>query len=347
MSVGDKRTGKRVKNERYSTAEYSLDTLYDKFYYAKVAEGVTDRTLESYRENYRFFTEYLSLIGYAKDIRHVTPDLFREYITWMLKDKVRFEGHKYKSEEEQTVGLSPVTVNTRMKTLKTMFNYLYSEGIIEGNPAHGVKKVEEDEEEIIILTADELRLLMSAPNQRRYAGFRDYVLMNVLTDGFMRISEALSITKEAVDFEIGGVTIKASTSKSRRSRWIPLEKPTLKLLAELIRENNDFNTSYVFLANYGERLADGQFRHRLKEYAKKVGITKRVHPHLYRHTSATMYLEDGGDIRHLQKIMGHKDLRQLIRYTHLSDKSLINQHKKYSPIYKVHGKLERERKIIR
>lgn len=343
----DKRKGKRTKTDRFGTTDYSLDSLFDKFYYDKLAEGLSERTLKSYRENYGFLTEYMELRGLTRDFRLVTSDLLREYIVWMLKEKVRFEGHRFKSEEEQSVGLAPTTVNTRMKTIRTMFNHLHENRIIDRNPVDGVKKVEEDEEEIIILTEDELRRLLSAPNQRRYAGFRDYVLMNVLIDGFMRIGEALGITKDSIDFSEGIVRIKASSSKSRKSRWLPLEKPTLKLLAELIRDNEDFDSNYVFLANYGGRLTDGQFRHRIKEYAKQIGLEKRVHPHLFRHTSATMYLEDGGDIRHLQKIIGHKDLRMLLRYTHLSDRALINQHKKYSPIYKVHGALNRDRKILK
>ena len=344
----DKRKGRRQKTERFSVAsDHSLDALFERFYHAKVAEGRKDRTLESYRENYGFFVEYLDLRGYGHDVRLVTTDLIRDYIVWMLNEKVRFDGHKFKSEAEQTVGLSATSVNTRLKTLRTFFRYLLEENIIEHNPFDQIKKVEEDDNEIQIMTVDQLKKLLAAPNQRRYSGFRDYVLMNVLLDGFLRINEALSLRKSDVDFELGMVTIRAEESKNRKSRMVPLKRQTVKLIQELIKENSDFDTDYIFLANYGERLRDGQFRHRLKEYAKQIGLPIRVHPHLFRHTAATMFLEAGGDIRHLQLILGHSDLRMVMRYTHLSKASLKNQHEQYSPLNEIVGKLNKERKILR
>lgn len=62
--------------------------------------------------------EYLDKKGIQKDVRLITKNVIRDYVFWMLHEKVRSEGHKYKSEEEKTVGLSSTTVNTRLKTIK-------------------------------------------------------------------------------------------------------------------------------------------------------------------------------------------------------------------------------------
>jgi integrase/recombinase XerD len=345
----DKRTGKRVKNDRTTAkqSEYSLDRLFERFYTAKVAEGRARGTLENYRLNYGFFCEFLDVRKLPKDVRIITTDLIREYIVWMLTEKVRFEGSKYKPDYEQTVGLSPVSVNTRLRTLRTFFKFLKAEGDIDHDPMENVKNVEEDENEIEVLSVDELKRLLNAPNQRKYSDFRDYVLMNVLLDGFFRINEALSIRKQDIDFSSGMVTVRAEVAKSRRTRFVPLKKNTMKLLAELIKETEEFDSDYVFLANYGEPLSANHFRSRLKEYARKAGLRGRIHPHLFRHTAATMFLEAGGDIRHLQLILGHSDLRMVMKYTHLSKKSIKNQHEQYSPMNEVISKLNRERKILR
>lgn len=127
-------------------------------------------------------------------MRLITADIVRGYISYMLKEKVRFEGHKFKSGREQTVGLSPVTINTRLKTLRVFFRYLCDEdGIITENPMRGVKNVEEPEEFIEIFTEDELKRVLVAPNKRLYNDFRDYTLMHVLLDTFLRTNEALSL----------------------------------------------------------------------------------------------------------------------------------------------------------
>ncbi|ASS75188.1 hypothetical protein CIG75_09470 [Tumebacillus algifaecis] len=82
-------------------------------------------------------------------------------------------------------------------------------------------------------------------------------------------------------------------------------------------------------------------------YAINTGLTIRVHPHLFRHTSATLFLEQGGEIRHLAKILGHADLRMVMRYTHLSNKSIKVQHEKFSPLNHIVGKLNKDRIVTR
>ncbi|ARU61962.1 integrase [Tumebacillus avium] len=344
----DKRIGKRVKTNRISVVQnLSLDAYFEQFMYAKTAEGRAKRTLEQYRMNYEFFVKYLDLRGVERQVQQMTTELIRGYIVWMLHEKVRFEGHQYVPESEKRVGLSPVTINTRLKTLRVFFRFLMGENVIENDPTESIKNVTEDEEEIRILTVEQLRKLLDAPNQRTYSQFRDYVLMNMLLDTFVRINEALSLKVSDIDFELGLINIRGEVAKSRKSRMIPMQKRTANLLHELIEESKEFDSEFVFLANYGECLEASHFRHRLKEYSSRAGLSVRVHPHLFRHTGATMFLEAGGDLRHLQMILGHRDLRMVMRYTHLSKNSLKKQHEQYSPLNEVVGKLQRERKIMR
>jgi len=85
--------------------------MFEKFYHWKVAEGRKERTLESYRENYKFLTDYLDDRGIGRDVRNVTSDLIRDYIVWMLNEKVKFEGHKFGPKTEQPVGISATSAN--------------------------------------------------------------------------------------------------------------------------------------------------------------------------------------------------------------------------------------------
>ncbi|WP_251028388.1 tyrosine-type recombinase/integrase [Bacillus sp. ISL-18] len=347
--MADKRTGKRVKNVRTTRkTAYNLDTLFQSFKAIKRAEGRAEGTLNQYEDNYGYFIEYLDRHDIKRSVKEITKDTIRDYIVYMRDKWIKFEDHKFKPEESMTVGLSPSTINTRLKTLRVMFKCLQEEGLMDSNPMEGIKNVSEPEEEIVVLTADEMKQLLNVPNQRHYAEFRDYVLMHYLIDSMSRISEALGLRHSDVDLVARIVTIPATIAKSRKSRTIPLQPVTARLLKELITENKeDFDSEYIFLTNYGEPITRDHFRNRLNEYAKKAGITKNVHPHLFRHTAATIFLESGGDIRHLQLLLGHADLRMVLRYTHLSKESLINQHEKYSAMNQITGKLNKPRKVKR
>lgn len=130
----------------------------------------------------------------------------------------------------------------RLKTLRTLFGYHAEEGYIDHDPIKRIKDVEEDEDEPVILTDTELKLLLAAPNQRTFAGFRDYVLMTFLLDSFLRINSALSVTEDNFDFDSNAVTVKAAHVKNRKSITLPLDRHTVKLIRELLAENDDFNS---------------------------------------------------------------------------------------------------------
>ena len=333
--MSEKRKGKTVKNRRaiVRKSANNLDDLFQKFTAIKRSEGKAEGTLRQYEDNYGFFARYLDRQGIPHDIAEITKERLRDYIIFMRDKWTRFEGHKYKSSAEMTVGLSPATINTRLKTLRVMFKCLVEEGLIDSNPMEGIKNV---------------KRLLNVPNQRHYAEFRDYVLMHFLIDGMCRIGEALALKHSDIDFGIKTATIPATIAKNRKSRTIPLQSITARLMKELISENKaDFDSDYIFLTNYGEQMTRDHFRKRLNDYAKKAGITKNVHPHLFRHTAATMFLESGGDLRHLQILLGHADFRMVMRYTHLSKAALIKEHDRHSAMNQVIGPLNRNRKIKR
>ncbi len=342
------RKGKQVKSFRTETKKQSSIThLFEQFMEMKISEGIAKSTVEKYRNNHSLFLEYLHKKKIEPDIKYITKEVIRTYIVWMLEEKVKFEGHRYKKDEEKTKGLSPTTVNTRIKTLRPFFKYLLNEGYVSVDPMSSIKDVKESSELIDVLSPEELRRLLNAPNQRHYDDFRDYVLMTLLIDGFMRINEALTLKKTDLDYSSCVLTIRGSNAKNRKARHIPLQKKTVDLIKELNKETEEFDSEYIFISNYGEQLRSNQFRKQLRAYGKIAGINKRIHPHLIRHSSATIALENGISMRHLQLLLGHSDLRQVIRYTHLSNASLIKQQNQFSVLNTVSESLNKDRKIKR
>ncbi|WP_346603457.1 tyrosine-type recombinase/integrase [Bacillus thuringiensis] len=139
--------------------------MFERFYHAKVAEGRATRTLHQYKENFRHFTYFLDYKGLNRKIDTIMTDVIRNYIVFMINEKIQFEDHNYKPDDCKTVGLSPSTINTRLKTLQVMFRFLVDEKLIERNPMKRIKNVNEPQEEIAVLTIDKLRRLLDTPNK--------------------------------------------------------------------------------------------------------------------------------------------------------------------------------------
>ncbi|NJJ38408.1 tyrosine-type recombinase/integrase [Paenibacillus apii] len=321
------------------SGDMRLDELFEIFIYAKLSEGKAERTIESYTEYYRYFCRYLDACGIAKMFSSVTPSLLRNYMGWMLYGQLKWNEHPHKSEKNMTKGLSPVTVNTKMKTLKAMFRFLHEDGVIPHNPAARVGKAREPENEIRILTVEEMQRLLRAPDKDTYPGFRDFVAMHVLIDSFARAGELLSLKVSNVDFNRGVLHFEADIVKTRKGRSVPVSAYTLQLLTILIHENRNFESEYIFLTKKGKPLRDDRLRERVKLHAKNAGIDANVFLHQLRHTAATMFMDKGGSLRHLAAMLGHTDLRSTMRYTTPTDRGLKEQHAGYSVMNDVLGVL--------
>ncbi|WP_239613895.1 tyrosine-type recombinase/integrase [Cohnella mopanensis] len=345
----DKRIGKRYKFDRSTrNIDKSLHDLFDIFYSAKAAEGRSPNTLEKYREYFRYFCLYLKDANLEPTMTCVTPVVVRNYMNWMRHEKRKWDGHAHKVEANMTVGLSPATINSKVNRLRTMFQFLLNEGHITTNPLANVGQLKESVKPKRVLTVNELQALMAAPNRKSYAGFRDYTAINLILDTMGRISEVIALKESDIDFKAGTVYFREEIVKTRVGRRVPITKRTSRLLKELINENKEFDTDFIFLANYGMNITHDQFRNRLKQHAKSANLDGvRIHPHLLRHTGATMFLENGGELRHLASLLGHNDLRSVLQYTHLSDQALRFQHDLYSPLNQIIPKLQLNRKTKR
>ena len=101
----------------------------------------------------------------------------------------------------------------------------------------------------------------------------------------MRIGEFLGLRVDAIDLMGNIISLKAHETKGKRARKIPFSQKTNRLIRQLLVDIEDFNSEYLFLTVYGDRLGQQRFRNRLKEYGENAEIEGvRVSPHTCRHT---------------------------------------------------------------
>ncbi len=342
MQRNDKRTGRRTVTERRPTAvvglpSFTLEEAVEFVMKVKRAKNLKPKTLAGYEQNMRYFNEWAK--GWYGDIsiNEVTTDMLREYILWCAEEKEYYEGHPYKSEYEKgRKGLSPASVNVRIRVLRTVFAVLHEEEVISRNPAQNVSLMRQDEDTVEPLTEEELRRFIKAPDQRYWAQWRDYVIIVLILDTGLRINEICALEKAEVDFKRKLITLPAAKNKNRKSRILPLSTETARLLKQLVTESEQhFESGHVFTTNYGEPLSEKTIQKAFDKYANKAKLGRNVSPHVLRHNFATMAAENGMSVFHLQKLMGHADIKTTRKYVQLSPESIAEQHKRFSPLGRV------------
>ncbi|MEB8674213.1 integrase [Bacillus thuringiensis] len=330
---------KKKRAERTTHKSYPKITLQQALDIAiagKKAEGLRERTLTDYMKMWGYFIDWLaenySDIEYVNEL---TADIFRNYINYLQYDAIRYDGHKFITNREER-GLKETTINIRLRTYRSMLNYLEREELIEYNPMDNVRLLRQDIDLTNCLTEDEVKAVLAQPNQRDYVGFRDFVIINLLLDSGLRINEALNLRVEEIDFKTRFITLTGERNKNRKPRYVPISAFVAKLLLQLIEENRaHFKTDRIFLSCFGELLGANHFNKRLKYYAEKAGIKgKKVTAHVYRHTWAKNMILNGCDPFTLQKMGGWADMRTMRRYIQMDTEEIRRSHDDFSPITK-------------
>jgi integrase/recombinase XerD len=318
------------------TANYTISQAFELFIHAKAAEGLRERTLRDYRDHQRWFADWLiETRPKVQMAQEISPQILREYIYYLTYNKQYYGDHPIKSKQtKERQGLSPGSINIRITTMKAYYKWLFNEGIITRNPAANIKKQRVEEDMIGAFTDEQAALLLDMPNQRRYAGFRDFVLMRLLLESGMRIGEITSLTTDAIDLKTRLITIAASVSKTRKARIIPISTKMTRLLMELVAENHTYfpDAKHVFLANYGQPLTESGISSRIKEYGKQAGIADKVRcsPHTFRHTFALNFLKENGDMVALQRILGHSSMDMVRKYVQHTSEDIRDAHDKFT-----------------
>ncbi len=132
----------------------------------------------------------------------------------------------------------------------------------------------------------------------------------------MRVNEVINLRWQDIDFERGLIHIKRG--KGGKERVVFLHKK----LKELLKEYGIKNTGLVLISERSKKYSERTIQQIVKNASKKAGIKKKVTPHTLRHSFATHLLEAGADIRYIQKLLGHKNLRTTQIYTHIANKDI-------------------------
>ena len=219
-----------------------------------------------------------------------------------------------------------------LSTLRGFFKYAVTEGILAQDPGALVDGPKLQPKLPRLLTRDELMRLLDAPDDTTLRGIRDRAMLHVLYSSGLRVSELVGLQLAELDLTAGYLT---PFGKGSKRRLVPLGEPAAEALeAYLAQVRPQWATEasrHVFLTPRKRPLTRQGFWKALRAYARGVGISKNVTPHMLRHSFATHLLQGGADLRAVQTMLGHEDISTTQIYTHVTGDHLRNMHARFHP----------------
>jgi integrase/recombinase XerC len=221
------------------------------------------------------------------------------------------------------------TLARKVSCLRSLFQFMVREGIIEKNPARAVSTPKLEKKVPKFLYIEEAQKLMEAPSLEEPLGIRDRAILEVLYASGIRVSECMGIKLQDVDLTVGMARVLGKGAKERivllgrkacESIQLYLDKSRPLLLKE---QKNTSNESALFLNYRGEPLSVRSVRRIVDKYMTQVAGQLSISPHVLRHTFATHLLDEGADLRVVQELLGHVSLSSTQIYTHTTKEKLL------------------------
>lgn len=213
------------------------------------------------------------------------------------------------------------TRNRRLYSLRSFFNYLEEEEIIEQNPTKNLHASKEPLREPIYLRPSEIKSFLLAVERSSRYKVRDTCIIKILLYCGLRVSELTSLNVESIHLEDESLSF---ISKGDKERHLPLHKDLVPVLTSWLLRRNTFKkeetsaNGALFLSNRGLRMTPRNIQYMIKKYAKEAGIknAQKITPHKLRHTFATIIYQKTGDIRLVQDLLGHSSISTTQIYSH-------------------------------
>ena len=218
---------------------------------------------------------------------------------------------------------APSTVARKVAALKSFFHFLRQEGILRANISGQLNAPKVEKRLPKTLSAQDVARLLAAPTHADGPkALRDRALLELLYASGMRVTELVSMQVDDIDLQQGTVTC---PGKGGQGRVIPIQAPALDGLAQYMAAGRPHlakgsDERALFLNHRGQRLTRQGLWLIIKAYAEEVNLADRVTPHVLRHSFAAHKLEEGADIRQLQRLLGHANVSTTQIYTQVSAK---------------------------
>jgi site-specific recombinase XerD len=282
--------------------------------YLEIEKGRSVKTVENYD---RYITRFF-IFAKVTSPAHIQETKVREFRLHLNRQEGVSGTMKHKTQ------------NYYLIALRAFLKFLRKRNIESLNPER-IELAKVGARDLDLLTAQELERLITSPKTNTLQGLRDRAIMELLFSTGLRVSELCGLDRD-IDLSRDEFSVRGKGEKVRVVFLSPDAKQAIK---NYLDKRDDIDGAlFVQMGKASKNAKDLRLTPRsveriIKSYAIKAGITRKVTPHVIRHSFATDLLENGADLRSVQALLGHSNITTTQVYTHVTDKHLREVHKKF------------------
>jgi len=313
-------------------SERKVHTLKTEFLeYVEIEKGLSLKTVENYD---RYLDRFFDVMG-IQSIHDITDESVRKFRLYLNRQP----GAKKRGQTPTT--LKKKTQNYHLIALRVFLKYLIKRGFEVLAPER-IELAKVPDRSLDLISTQELNRLLQTPDTSTLVGARDQAILELLFSTGLRVSELCSLSRD-IDLKQDELTVRGKGDKVRLVFLSPDAKKALKHYLGMRKDMEE--ALFVPVGPRAEadmkrgnhvRLTPRSVERLIKKLAIAAGITKKVTPHVIRHSFATDLLYNGADLRAVQTLLGHANITTTQVYTHVTDQRLKEVHKQF------HGKRKKD-----
>ncbi|MBE8715299.1 site-specific tyrosine recombinase XerD [Sphingobacterium hungaricum] len=277
--------------------------------------SLADNSIQSYLNDVRHLRTYSEMLMRSPD--KMTTKNLQDFFIWV-----------------DSFGISQYTHARLLSGVKTFYHFLQIEYALELNPVELIEAPRLQRKLPSVLNIDEIDALISAIDLSKAEGMRNKAILEMLYGCGLRVSELVNLKISNLHLDDEFIKVEG---KGNKERLVPIGLQAIKYLQIYLNENRVHQAiksgeeDFVFLNRRGAHLSRVMVFILIKDLANKIGLTKEISPHTFRHSFASHLVEGGADLRAVQDMLGHESISTTEIYTHIDTDYLQSVITQYHP----------------
>ena len=290
-----------------------IDEAKNKFLtFCQIEKGLTSITIEDYRLD---FLNYEKCFPEIKSVEDISIDDLSNFVIFLSLN-----------------GLKTTSIRRKLSTIKSFYSFLEEENLASNivDKDVSIQKIAKNLPKF--LTKNEIQKLLNATKKGDEEDAFAYAVLNLLFSSGIRVSELVNLKLKNFKIEEKLLMV---TGKGIKDRYVPLRDEAIYAINDYLKKVRNLiprpliDKEILFLNKNGRKYNRNSIYYLVRKYASIANIQKEISPHVLRHTFATVLINNGASVRHVQEMLGHKNVSTTEIYTHVDTNRILSTYDLY------------------